>query len=417
MESTTTDATSATARREGPLAGLRVIELAHIMSGPVCGMMLADMGADVIKVEKVPGGDDCRRFAPVLDSGESASFMIVNRNKRGIALNLKTAGGREVLRKMLASADVVTENYRRGTMEKLGMGYDVLKADNPGLIYCAISGFGRSGPYADKGGFDLIAQGMSGLMSMTGEPGQAPIKAGSPVADINAGILAALGICAAYAGRQRTGRGQMVDTSLFEAGLQQMYWAFANYFADGTVLQKVGSANPTSAPYQAFETRDGWINVGAANQANYERLVGVLAIPGLADDARFATNAGRLKYREALVAILGARLRERTTAEWLATFDEIGLPSGPVLGVPEAASHEQALARGMIVETEHPVAGRMSGIGLPIHFSETGTATPRPAPLFGQHTVGVLREYGFSDARIQSLEEEGAIVVSAMQHG
>ncbi|MEA3125675.1 MAG: hypothetical protein QOD67_2694, partial [Caballeronia sp.] len=229
---------------KGPLSGMRVIELAHIMSGPICGMMLADMGADVIKVEKIPGGDDCRRFAPILEGGESASFMIVNRNKRGVAINLKTDGGREVLRKMLATADVVTENYRRGTMEKLGMGYEALKAENPGLIYCAISGFGRSGPMADKGGFDLIAQGMSGLMSMTGEPGQAPIKAGSPVTDINAGILAALGICAAYSARQQTGRGQMVDTSLFEAGLQQMYWAFANYFADGTVLPKAGSANP-----------------------------------------------------------------------------------------------------------------------------------------------------------------------------
>ncbi|WP_235210561.1 CaiB/BaiF CoA transferase family protein [Caballeronia sordidicola] len=397
---------------KGPLAGMRVIELAHIMSGPICGMMLADMGADVIKVEKIPGGDDCRRFAPILEGGESASFMIVNRNKRGVAINLKTDGGREVLRKMLATADVVTENYRRGTMEKLGMGYDVLKAENPGLIYCAISGFGRSGPMADKGGFDLIAQGMSGLMSMTGEPGQAPIKAGSPVTDINAGILAALGICAAYAGKQKTGLGQMVDTSLFEAGLQQMYWAFANYFADGTVLPKAGSANPTSAPYQAFRTRDGWVNIGGANQSNYERLVGVLDIPGLAEDERFRTNAGRLKYRGALVDILTARLVERTTDEWLATFDAIGLPSGPVLGVPEAAAHEQTLARGMIVETTHPVAGRMRGLGLPIHFSDGLAQSPMPAPLLGQHTAEVLREYGFSDERIHALKEEGAVIAS-----
>jgi len=395
---------------KGPLAGMRVIELAHIMSGPICGMMLADMGADVIKVEKIPGGDDCRRFAPILASGESASFMIVNRNKRGIALNLKTEGGKEVLKKMLASADVVTENYRRGTMEKLGMGYETLKSINPGLIYCAISGYGRSGPMADKGGFDLIAQGLSGLMSMTGEPGQAPIKAGSPVTDINAGILAALGISAAYARKQSTGLGQMVDTSLFEAGLQQMYWAFANYFADGTVLPKAGSANPTSAPYQAFRTRDGWVNIGAANQSNYERLVGVLNIPTLAEDERFRTNAGRMKYREALVEILTARLVERTTDEWLATFDEIGLPSGAVLGVPEASSHEQAIARGMIVETEHPLAGRMRGLGLPIHFSDGSTQASRPAPLLGQHTAEVLHEYGFDDARIQSLKEEGAVL-------
>ncbi|WP_370653491.1 CaiB/BaiF CoA transferase family protein [Caballeronia sp. Lep1P3] len=395
---------------KGPLAGMRVIELAHIMSGPICGMMLADMGADVIKVERIPNGDDCRRFAPILQSGESASFMIVNRNKRGIALDLKTQGGKDVLRKMLASADVVTENYRRGTMEKLGMGYESLKAVNPGLIYCAISGYGRSGPMADKGGFDLIAQGMSGLMSMTGEPGQAPIKAGSPVTDINAGILAALGISAAYARKKSTGLGQMVDTSLFEAGLQQMYWAFANYFADGTVLPKAGSANPTSAPYQAFRTRDGWINIGAANQSNYERLVGVLNIPGLAEDARFQTNAGRLKHREALVDILTARLVERTTDEWLASFDDIGLPSGAVLGVPEAASHEQAIARGMIVETEHPLAGRMRGIGLPIHFSDGAPNDSRPAPLLGQHTAEVLHEYGFDDARIQALKDEGAIL-------
>jgi crotonobetainyl-CoA:carnitine CoA-transferase CaiB-like acyl-CoA transferase len=399
-------------KSKGPLSGMRVIELAHIMSGPICGMMLADMGAEVIKVEKIPGGDDCRRFAPILEGGESASFMIVNRNKRGVAINLKTEGGREVLRKMLATADVVTENYRRGTMERLGMGYDVLKAANPGLIYCAISGFGRSGPMADKGGFDLIAQGMSGLMSMTGEPGQAPIKAGSPVTDINAGILAALGICAAYAGRQKTGLGQMVDTSLFEAGLQQMYWAFANYFADGTVLPKAGSANPTSAPYQAFRTRDGWVNIGGANQSNYERLIGVLGIPGLAADERFKTNAGRLKHREALVEILTARLAQRTTDEWLAEFDAIGLPSGPVLGVPEAVAHEQALARGMIVETEHPVAGRMRGLGLPIHFSDGREQSPVPAPLLGQHTVEVLHEYGFSDARIQALKEEGAVLAN-----
>jgi formyl-CoA transferase len=398
-------------KSSGPLSGMRVIELAHIMSGPICGMMLADMGADVIKVEKIPGGDDCRRFAPILEGGESASFMIVNRNKRGVGINLKTDGGREVLRKMLATADVVTENYRRGTMEKLGMGYGALKAENPGLIYCAISGFGRTGPMADKGGFDLIAQGMSGLMSMTGEPGQAPIKAGSPVTDINAGILAALGICAAYSAKQKTGVGQMVDTSLFEAGLQQMYWAFANYFADGTVLPKAGSANPTSAPYQAFRTRDGWVNIGGANQSNYERLVGVLDIPGLADDERFKSNAGRMKHRGVLVDILTSRLVERTTNEWLTIFDEIGLPSGPVLEVPQAVAHEQALARGMIVETTHPVAGRMRGLGLPIHFSDGRTQSPVPAPLLGQHTAEVLREYGFSDARIGALKDEGAILV------
>jgi crotonobetainyl-CoA:carnitine CoA-transferase CaiB-like acyl-CoA transferase len=394
---------------------MRVIELAHIMSGPVCGMMLADMGADVIKVEKTPDGDDSRRFAPVLDCGESASFMIVNRNKRGIGVNLKTEGGRAVLARLLADADVVTENYRGGTMEKFGLGYEELKRINPGLIYCCISGFGRTGPYADKGGFDLIAQGMSGLMSMTGEEGRPPIKAGSPVADINAGILAALGIAAAYAEKLRTGLGQVVDTSLFEAGLQQMYWPAANYFGNGTILPKMGSANSTSTPYQAFRSRDGWINIGAANQANYQRLVEVLEMPELASDPRFRTNPDRMANREALVELLTERLRTRTTNEWMALFDVAGLPAGPVLEIPDALAHPQALARDMIVETEHPAAGKVKGLGLPIRFSGGRSDSRRAAPLLGQHTRDVLQEIGYSEEEVEQLLRENAVLAHEPQ--
>jgi formyl-CoA transferase len=389
---------------------MRVIELAHIMSGPVCGMMLADMGADVIKVEKTPDGDDSRRFAPVLDCGESASFMIVNRNKRGIGVNLKTEGGRAVLARLLADADVVTENYRGGTMEKFGLGYEELRRINPGLIYCCISGFGRTGPYADKGGFDLIAQGMSGLMSMTGEEGRPPIKAGSPVADINAGILAALGIAAAYAEKLRTGLGQVVDTSLFEAGLQQMYWPAANYFGTGAILPKMGSANSTSTPYQAFRSKDGWINIGAANQANYRRLVEVLAMPELASDPRFLTNQDRMANREALVELLTERLRTRTTDEWMALFDVAGLPAGPVLDIPDALAHPQALARDMIVETEHPTAGKVKGLGLPIRFSGGRSDSQRAAPLLGQHTREVLQEIGYPAEEVEQLVRENAVL-------
>ncbi len=398
----------------GPLTGLKVIELAHIMSGPVCGMMLADMGADVIKVEKIPGGDDSRRFAPMLECGETAGFLIVNRNKRGIALNLKTEGGRDVLRKLLAEADVVTENYRSGTMEKFGLGYGALKEINPGLIYCAISGFGRSGPLAEKGGFDLIAQGMSGMMSMTGEEGRPPVKAGSPVADINAGILAALGIASAYVEKLRTGRGQMVDTSLFEAALQQMYWPVANYFADGTVSPKMGSANSTSAPYQVFRSRDGWINIGAANQNNYERMLEVLGMPELAADQRFKSNPDRMANREELVRLLTERLQQRTTAEWLKDFDSVGLPAGPVLNIPEAVEHPQAIARGMIVETEHPLAGKVKGLGLPIRFSGMpDNKASRPAPLLGQHTLEVLQGCGYTGQEIRKLQEENAVFANA----
>jgi len=394
----------------GPLAGMRIIELAHIMSGPICGMMLADMGADVIKVEKTPDGDDSRRFAPILPCGESASFMIVNRNKRGIALNLKTEGGREVLRRLLLDADAVLENYRAGTMEKFGLGYEALKTLNPGLIYCSISGFGRSGPYADKGGFDLIAQGMSGMMSMTGEEGRPPVKAGSPVADINAGILAALGIAAAYASKLRTGQGQIVDTSLFEASLQQMYWPAANYFADGTILPKMGSANSTSAPYQAFPTSDGWINVGAANQNNYERLLEVLRMPALADDPRFRSNADRMTNRDALVQLLTERLRTQSTAYWLEQFDAAGLPAGPVLDIAQALAHEQTAARGMTVQMQHPVAGDVTGLGLPIHFSEE-RGSSLPPPMLGEHTREVLLSLGYGENEIASLQQQNAVLL------
>ena len=273
-----------------PLDGITVIELAHIMAGPVCGLMLADMGADVIKVEKVPGGDDSRRFLPPDIDGESAAFMMLNRNKRGIAVNLKHEDGKAVLRRLLATADVLIENYRRGTMERLGLGYEVLKEDNPGLIYCEISGFGRTGPYRDRGGFDLIAQGMSGLMSITGEgPGREPVKVGAPVTDITAGILGAMGVLAAYVHRLKTGQGQRVDTSLFEAGIVHSYWQSAICLATGESPGPMGSAHPLNAPYQAFRTADGWITVGAANQANWLKILDVLEVPGIAEAMRVQT--------------------------------------------------------------------------------------------------------------------------------
>jgi crotonobetainyl-CoA:carnitine CoA-transferase CaiB-like acyl-CoA transferase len=254
----------------GPLAGIKVIEFAHIMAGPVCGLMLADMGADVIKVEKVPGGDDTRRSVPPEVAGESAAFMMMNRNKRGIAVDLKSEGGRQVAQRLIASADVVTENYRKGTMDRLGIGYEGVKQINPTVIYAELSGFGRTGPYADRAGFDLIAQGMSGLMSVTGAgPGEAPMKCGAPLTDITAGILAALGVLGAYIHRLNTGEGQRVDTSLFEAGIVHTYWQSAIAFATGVSPGPMGSAHPLSAPYQAFETADGWITIGAANQANW----------------------------------------------------------------------------------------------------------------------------------------------------
>ncbi len=389
---------------------MKVIELAHIMAGPVCGLMLADMGADVIKVER-PDGDDTRRFLPPDINGEAAAFMMMNRNKRGIALNLKTDAGKQALRSLLLRADVVIENYRKGTMERLGLGYETLREQNPGLIYCEISGFGRTGPYADRAGFDLIAQGMSGLMSITGEgPGRPPVKVGAPLSDITAGILGAMGVAAAYAARKETGRGQRVDTSLFEAGIVHTYWQSAICFATGVAPGPLGSAHPLNAPYQAFETADGWINIGAANQRNWERLIALIEAPELQADPRFATNAARIRNLPALVERLNAAFRHKTTAVWLQILEAGGLPAGPVLSVREMHQDPQTRAREMVTTVDHPRAGPTETIGLPVKFSETPGGVRVAAPLLGQHTRAVLTEAGCSDAEIDALIATGAAV-------
>ena len=399
----------------GPLAGVKVLELAQIMAGPTCGLMLADLGADVIKVERVPQGDDTRRMDRPSVRGESASFMAMNRNKRGIALNLKLPAAQEALKRMAARADVITENYRKGTMEKLGVGYEALKKINPALIYCSISGYGRTGPYADKGGYDLIAQGMSGLMSVTGEPGRAPVKSGGPVCDINAGLLAALGVVSAYVHRLKTGEGQLVDTSLFEAGVQQLYWQAAIYFATGEAPGPTGSAHILSAPYQAFRAADGWVTIGGANQANWERLVGVLKAPQLLEDARFASNGARMKNLDALVEALDPLIARWRMRDLLAALDQAGVPCGPINSVADVAADPQALAREMIVELYHPRAGRTRALGLPIKLSRTPGKVARAAPLLGEHTREVLAEFGFSSAETEALLASGAAVSSERQ--
>ena len=395
----------------GPLAGVKVIELAHIMAGPVCGLMLADMGADVIKVEKVPDGDDTRRMVPPALDGESAAFMILNRNKRGVSINLKSAAGKAVLEKMLASADVLIENYRPGTMERLGLGYETLRRTNPALVYCQVTGFGRTGPYANRAGFDLIAQGLSGIMSVTGEgAGRPPVKAGPPITDISAGILAAMGVLAAYVHRLKTGAGQLVDTSLLEAGVTTTYWQSAICLATGESPGAIGSAHPLSAPYQAIQTQDGWINIGAANQANWKRLVEVIEAPALADDPRFVDNAARMKNLPALIDILTSRLRTRTTSDWLARLEAAGVPAGPVLSIGEMLHDPQVLARRMVVEVEHSRLGRMKTLGPPVKFSATPGAVRHGAPRLGEHTREVLREYGYRDAEIDRLATNGDVI-------
>jgi crotonobetainyl-CoA:carnitine CoA-transferase CaiB-like acyl-CoA transferase len=398
--------------KTGPLKGMRVIELAHIMAGPVCGLMLADMGADVIKVEK-PTGDDSRRFTPPEIEGESAAYMMMNRNKRGISLNLKDPDGVEILRKMLAEADVVIENYRKGTMEKLGLSYEDLTRANPRLIYCEISGFGRTGPYANRGGFDLIAQGMSGLMSITGEgPGRPPIKVAAPISDINAGILGAMGVSAAYANMLQTGLGQKVDTSLFEAAITQTYWQSAIAFATGERPEPLGSAHPLNAPYQAFQTSDGWVNIGAANQSNWLRFLDVIEAPELDADDRFSSNAQRARNLPALIEILKTYMVQDTTHSWLTRMEAAQLPAGPVNDILQMHGDPQALARDMIVEVDHAVAGRVKTIGHPVKFSRTPAQVTDAAPILGQHTREVLNEMGYDKVQIDALVQSRAVIAS-----
>lgn len=398
-------------KRSGPLVGMKVLDMAHVMAGPTCARMLADMGADVIKIEKADGGDDTRRMLPPDIKGEPAAYMMMNRNKRGVVLDLKKPAGREALKRLARTADVLIENYRHDTLDKLGLGYEALKQINPGLIYCAVSGFGRTGPWSTQGGYDLIAQGMSGLMSITGEgPGRPPVKVGSPACDITAGIIAAMGVCAAYAHKLKTGEGQVVDTSLYEAGVTLTYWQSAICLATGQSPGPLGSAHPLNGPYQAFETKDGWMNVGASNQKMYPMLCQILGVPELGQDPRFKTGKDRMANLPTLIELLSAQFRKRTTAEWLPLLERAGIPSGPVLSIKEMLVHPQTKAREMVVPVEHPVAGRVETIGVPVKFSATPGAVTAPAPLFGQHTREVLSEHGFTPAEIQALLDEAAAV-------
>ncbi|TVQ37687.1 MAG: CoA transferase [Geminicoccaceae bacterium] len=383
------------------------------MAGPTCTLMLADLGADVIKVEKVPGGDDTRRSKPPQIGDEAASFLMMNRNKRGIVLDLKTEGGRAVLRELIDRADVVVENYRHDTLAKLGITFEDARSRNPGLIWCALSGFGRTGPYATKGGFDLVAQAMSGIMSVTGASrDEPPMKCGPPLTDITAGLLGALGILAALQARHRTGKGQLVDTSLFEAGIIHTYWQSAIALATGVAPGPMGSAHPLNAPYQAFPTADGWIVVGGANQTNWLRITQILEAPELATDPRFELNAGRMANLEALVEALTEHFVTRPSAEWLAKLDAAGVPAGPVYDVKQMHQDPQTLAREMVTEVPHTTLGTVKTIGLPIKLSETPGGPKRGAPLYGEHTREVLKEHGFDDASIDRLVAAGAVIAA-----
>jgi crotonobetainyl-CoA:carnitine CoA-transferase CaiB-like acyl-CoA transferase len=383
------------------LEGIRVLDVTQVMAGPFCAMQLCDMGADVIKVEP-PEGDSTRRMAGAAGT-DSPGFNAVNRGKRGIVLDLKSASGQDAFRRLLRRTDIVIENYRPGVMRSFGLDYASLAAAHPGLIYASISGYGQTGPDAKKGGFDLIAQGVSGLMSVTGEPGRAPAKVGVPLTDLGAALFALSAVLAALHYRSRTGRGQYIDTSLVEAGIALSVWESAEYFATGVIPEPLGSAHRMFAPYQAIRCADGYITLGSANDRLFQRLCDLLGHPEWVADPDYANATLRVRNRAALADRIETITAEHTRQHWLARLDAAGIPCGPINTYAEAFADPQIRAREMVVEIEHPTLGRVQTPGSPIKMSETPPVVARPAPLLGEHTREVLREVGYSDEEISIL--------------
>lgn len=389
------------------LDGIRVLDVTQVMAGPFASMILCDMGADVIKVES-PSGDSSRRMAGSVGN-DSPAFNAVNRGKRGLGLDLKTARGSEILRRLVSSTDIFIENYRPGVMKKLGLDYATLKPGNPGLIYASISGYGQTGPLANRGGFDLVAQGVSGLMSVTGEPDRPPVKVGIPVTDLGAGLFAVCGILGALHHRDKTGEGQCVDSALVDAGVALSVWEATQYFSRGKIPQPLGSAHRMSAPYQAIRCADGYITLGAANDRLFERLADLLEHPEWKRDERFASDSQRVENREVLAAEIEKVTLEKTRSHWLEQLVRQDIPCGPINNYGEVMNEPQVRAREMVVETTHPTMGSMSTLGSPIKLSETPLTPGRPAPMLGQHTDEILIECGYKSDEIDRFRKDGVV--------
>ena len=392
-----------------PLDGVVVLDCTQVMAGPFCTLLLADMGADIIKVEKPEGGDDSRRIGPPFINGRSAAFLAMNRNKRSLALNLKAQDGRNIFKRLAERADVVVENFRPGTMDRLGLGYQELGEAHPSLIWCSISGFGQTGPYKSRGGFDLVAQGMSGLMSITGTPDGPPVKVGVPITDLTAGMYGAYGILNAYIHRLRTGEGQLVDTSLLEAGIAYTFWESAVYFSTGQVPGPLGSAHRLSAPYQALRTKDGYINIGAATQSTWEAMCHAVGRDELITDPRFITGGDRKQRDGELASLLEEIFRQQTTAHWMGLLEAAAVPAGPIYNFEQVYSDPQVQAREMMVELEDPDLGTLKNIGIPVKLSRTPGRIRRRAPDLGEHSQEVLLKADYTAEDVARLRDAGVI--------
>ncbi len=384
-----------------------MLDLTQVMAGPFCSMLLCDMGADVIKIEP-PAGDSTRRMPGAVGT-DSPSFNAVNRGKRGIVVDLKQPAGREAVQRLAAGSDVLVENYRPGVLDKFGLGYAALSQSCPRLVYASISGYGQTGPSAGKGGFDLVAQGVSGLMSVTGEAGRPPVKAGIPVTDLGAALFALAGILSALLARARTGRGQLVDTSLVDAGVALSVWEATQYFSGRGVPERLGSAHRMNAPYQAIRCADGYMTIGAANDRTFRRLCVALGHPEWAADPEYRDDTHRIRNREALASRIEAVMETRPRAHWTELLESHGVPCGPINDYAEVMADPHVRARGLVVETDHPTLGPIQTLGTPIKLSETPLSPGRPAPRLGQHTDEILGDAGFAAGEIAALRRTGAV--------
>lgn len=386
------------------LKDIRILDFTRVLAGPYCTMILADLGAEVIKVEMPVGGDDSRQFGPYAH-GESAYFMSLNRNKKSMTLNLKDPKALELVKRLILKCDVVTENFRPGTMEKLGLGYEELKKINPRIIYAASSGFGHTGPYSKRAAYDGVVQAMGGIMSITGELGGKPTRVGPSIGDIAAGMFTAIGILAALEHRNKTGEGQKVDVAMLDCQVAMLENAIARYEVSGEVPKPAGNRHTSIVPFEPFDTADGEIMIAAGNDALWAKFCQTAGLESLITDERFVTNPLRNKHYDALRPLVAAAVLEKTTEEWMALLDAAGVPNGPINTIDKVVENEQVLAREMIVEVEHPVAGKLRMPGIPIKLSETPGSIRMPAPVLGQHTVDIMEELlGLSDEEIEILK-------------
>ncbi len=393
----------------GPLEGIKVLELSRTLAGPFCSMQLADMGAEVLKVENPELGDETRSYIPPEIKGESTYFMSLNKNKKAITLNLKTEEGQRIVKKLVAESDVLVENFRNGTMEKFGLGYDVLKEINPRLVYCAVSGFGRSGPMKDEPAYDLLMQGFGGLMSVTGEAGQPPVKVGFSIVDLATGLYAALGVTLALFSRETTGKGQYVESSLLDTVVSLSNYLGQGVLANGQAPGRHGSAHPTLVPYQAFETKDGYAIIAVPNDGLWRKMCDALGLTELKDHPKYAVNVNRVANREELVGILTEYTKQRESSEIIERLKQAGVPSGPINDLTQLLAHPQVQAREMIQEVEHPTIGMLKMLGIPIKLSDTPGSVRKAPPLLGENTEEVLKQLGYSEEDLIKLKEQGVI--------